>query len=61
MRFTEYADGDVAREYEVVEHDVRGDFSLLFNKRGVVLGIEVKFASSAFPLDFLVTVDLEQP
>jgi len=33
ISFTDYDDADIAREYEVVEHDVRGDFSLLFDKR----------------------------
>ena len=49
IHFADYSDADVAREYEVVEHDVQGDFALLFDKKGVVLGIEVKFASMAFP------------
>lgn len=35
IRFTDYDDVDIAREYEVVEHDVRGDFSLLFEGKGV--------------------------
>jgi hypothetical protein len=59
IRFTDYSDADVARIYDVVEHDVQGDFSLLFNKKGVVLGIEVKFASMAFPTEFLNSVDLD--
>ncbi len=55
--FTEYGDGDVARDYELVEHDVRGDFAFLFDKKGVILGIEVKFASQAFPPDFLAEAE----
>jgi hypothetical protein len=59
IRFTEFSDADVAREYEVVEHNVRGDFALLFDTKGVVLGIDVKFASIAFPAGFLDSVELE--
>jgi hypothetical protein len=57
LYFTSYEDADVAREYMVVEHDVRGDFALVFDKRGVVLGIEVNFASSAFPQEFLAEAE----
>ena len=42
----------------LVEHDLRGDFSFLLNKKGVLLGIEVKFASSVFPQEFLDEAEL---
>ena len=38
IEFARYYDGDIAREYMLVEHDVRGDFSFLLNKKGVLLG-----------------------
>jgi uncharacterized protein YuzE len=53
IAFTDYDDAHVAREHSLVEHDVRGDFAFLLDKRGVMLGIEVKFASSALPPEFL--------
>ena len=40
IRFANYSDANVAREYEIVEHDVQSDFSLLFDKKSVVLSIK---------------------
>jgi uncharacterized protein YuzE len=50
---TDYDDGDVARWYVLVEHDVKGDFTFDFDKSGRLLGIEVKFAAQGLPPDFL--------
>jgi len=43
----------VAGHYILLEHDVRGDFKFEFDKKGRLLGIEVKFAASALPTGFL--------
>jgi hypothetical protein len=58
IALTEYEDADIARQYMLVEHDVRGDFTFLLNKKGVLLAIEVKFASSALPEEFLNEAEL---
>jgi hypothetical protein len=53
VSFTEYDDSDIAREYSLGEHDVRGDFYFHLNKRGVLLGFEAQFASSGLPPELL--------
>jgi hypothetical protein len=58
IAFTDYDDADIARQYMLVEHDVRGDFTFLLSTRGVLLGVDVKFASSAFPEEFLNEAEL---
>jgi uncharacterized protein YuzE len=49
----DFKEEEVARHYILVEHDVAGDFKFEFDKKGRLLGIEVKFASSALPPGFL--------
>jgi len=50
---TDFEDEDVVSHHILVEHDVAGDFKFEFGKKGRLLGIEVKFASSALPPGFL--------
>jgi uncharacterized protein YuzE len=42
----DFKDEEVAHHYILVEHDVAGDFKFEFDKKGRLLGIEVKFASA---------------
>ncbi|MBA3365172.1 MAG: hypothetical protein H0U03_05220 [Actinobacteria bacterium] len=57
---TEYEDADVARQSSLVAHDIRGDFFFDLDKRGVLLGIQVKFAASGLPSDFLEAAEPAQ-
>jgi uncharacterized protein YuzE len=53
FHLTEYDDADVARLYSLVEHDIEGEFTFDFDKKGRLLGFEVKFASQGLPSDLL--------
>jgi uncharacterized protein YuzE len=53
IHFTEFNDGDAVRQDELVEHDVRGEFSFDFDRSGRLLGIRVAFASQALPREVL--------
>jgi uncharacterized protein YuzE len=53
FELTEYDDADVARWYPLVEHDVEGEFRFDFDKKGRLLGFEVRFASQGLPADLL--------
>lgn len=55
--FTEYTDADVARWKFLADGDINGEFTFNFDQGGRLLGIEVKFASAAFPPGVLVDVD----
>ena len=57
VALTDYSDGDVARWKALVEHDVEGEFTFDFDKGGLLLGFEVKFASQGLPQDFLESAD----
>ena len=55
--FTEYTDGDVARSKFLADDDINGEFTFDFDQGGRLLGIEVKFASAAFPPGVLEDAD----
>jgi len=57
FRLTEYNDADVARLYSLVKHDVEGEFTFEFDKKGRLLGFEVKFASQGLPQNLLAEAE----
>jgi hypothetical protein len=53
FELTQYEDADVARCYPLVKHDVESEFRFDFDKKGRLLGFEVRFASQGLPADLL--------
>jgi uncharacterized protein YuzE len=53
FELTEHDDADVARSRILAEHDIEGEFRFDFDKKGRLLGFEVKFAAQGLPTDLL--------
>jgi uncharacterized protein YuzE len=53
IELADYQDVDVARYFDVVEHDIAGEFRFDLDKSGRLLGIEVRFAAEGLPPDLL--------
>jgi uncharacterized protein YuzE len=54
---TDFEDAEAARQHFLVAHDVKGDFTFDFDRRGCLLGIEVKFAAGAVPAEILESAE----
>jgi hypothetical protein len=53
IALTEYEDANVARFHTLSAHDISGIFEFDFDRSGRLLGVTVKLASSALPLQLL--------
>ena len=53
IELTNYEDADVARYFDVVEHNISGEFRFDLDKSGRLLGLEVRFAAEGLPPDLL--------